>query len=206
MKPTKNELNLKHITNKDFDSLLRTNQRYINTIAYSFGINDAEVINDLIQVGRIGLFNAYQNFDIKKSPVFIGYASWYIKAEMLTFLNENLNTIKITHRTRELLKSEQIPATRTISMQHPINDSGGIIEDLIANPVDSTEDDLEGLKTAVLKLKSEQQYLINLCYGLNGDVPVKQKDIAVMFGCSHQNIHDKINKAIAALKKIMINK
>ena len=206
MKPSRNEINLTHITNKDFDSLLRTNQRYINTIAYSFGINDAEVINDLIQVGRIGLFNAYQKFDITKSPVFIGYASWYIKAEMLTFLNENLNTIKITHRTRELLKAGQIPTIRTISMQQSIDDYGGIIEDLIANPVDTIEDDFEGLKTAVLKLKSEQQYLINLCYGLNGDVPVKQKEIAVMFGCSDQNIHDKINKAIAALKKIMINK
>ena len=79
MKPTKNELNLIHINNKDFDSLLKTNQRYINTLAYSFGVNDNEVINDLIQVGRIGLFNAYQNFDINKSPIFIAYASWYIK-------------------------------------------------------------------------------------------------------------------------------
>ncbi len=136
MKPTRNEINLTHITNKDFDSLLRTNQRYINTIAYSFGINDAEVINDLIQVGRIGLFNAYQKFDITKSPVFISYASWYIRKEMIQFLNDNTNTIKISYTTRELLKAGQIPATRTISMQHPINDSGGIIESLIANPVD----------------------------------------------------------------------
>lgn len=206
MKTTKNELNIIHINNKDFNSLLKTNQRYINTLAYSFGVDDAEVINDLIQVGRIGLFNAYQNFDLTKSPVFIGYASWYIRKEMIQFLNDNTNTIKISYRTRELLKAGQIPATRTISMQHPINDSGGIVEDLIANPVDSVENDFKGLETAVLKLNSEQQYLINLYYGLNDTVPVKQKDIAVMFGCSHQNINDKISKAIAALKKIMINK
>ena len=206
MKLSKNEINLLHINNKDFDSLLKSNQRYINTIAYSFGINDIEVINDLIQVGRIGLWYAYQNFDISKSPIFIAYASWYIKKEMLTFINNNLNTIKITRTTRELLKAGEIPSITTISMQHPIDDNGGIIEDLISNPVEDMENDFKGLKKALLKLKTEQRELLILHYGLNGDKPMLQKEIAVQMNCSHQNIHQKLNKAINKLKHIIIKK
>lgn len=187
-KLTHNQRNIIHLQNKDFNGLLKTNFRYIEKLSYTFGISDIEVIKDLQQAGSIGLFKAFLNYkmpgaDGEKYPgenvgeipgggvVFIGYASYYIKKEMIDFLNKHLRTIKIptqqlnpNHKGHNPNLPTNVP---TISTNTPLNDeNSSTVEDLLTDDCDIKEFDdketrlLNDLNDKISQLKELHQKII----------------------------------------------
>ncbi|HIT22309.1 MAG TPA: sigma-70 family RNA polymerase sigma factor [Candidatus Scybalousia intestinigallinarum] len=60
-------------------------------------------MDDLIQVGRIGLLNALDHYDPSQNTKFSSYAFLYIKGEILKYVRENKN-IKISKELSSLVK------------------------------------------------------------------------------------------------------
>ncbi len=82
----------------EMTTLIMENQNLIYSVANQFG--KPELIEDLFQVGCLGMISAYQNYDPSYQVKFSTYAYPYIVGEMRKFTRENRG-IKVS---RELLK------------------------------------------------------------------------------------------------------
>lgn len=69
------------------NAVLNEHQNLIYSIAHQFG--SPYLLEDLFQVGWIGLNNAYNNYDASYGTKFSTYAYPYIVGEMRKFMREN---------------------------------------------------------------------------------------------------------------------
>jgi RNA polymerase primary sigma factor len=93
---TNNELNINLINQNNLDELIRVNTKYIRAIAKTYK-QDEEILDDLIQEGRLALIEAVSNFDSTINPNFLNIATYYIKKYMIEFIIKNGNTIYLPH-------------------------------------------------------------------------------------------------------------
>ena len=88
------EVNLfKKIKNGDtavIDKIVKANLRFVISVAkqYQFTAGKPD-LTDLISAGNIGLITAVEKFDYTKGFKFISYAVWWIRNEIIIFLNQN---------------------------------------------------------------------------------------------------------------------
>ena len=198
---------------EDFETILKKNMSYIYTVAFSMGINSTDNdYNDLIQVGRISLYDSYVKYDELLGVPFMKYAGLNVKYAMIAFLDNNSKTIRVPvsqiYSDNGGVKS--IPTVSTEKLLLPTSDSSTTIGELIADE-DTSEDEeyaLEmktKLRTAIGQLKEDHQRIIKLYYGI--DTPNEKKynciEIAKMTGCTKQNINAKKNVAIKKLQELM---
>lgn len=83
------------------DILVRSNLRFVITVAKTF-TNNSETINDLIQVGNIGLIKAARKFDQSKGFKFITYAIWYIRQSILEYNANHSRTIRLPQKKSDV--------------------------------------------------------------------------------------------------------
>lgn len=197
---------------ENFETILKKNINYIYTVAFSMGINSNDTdYNDLIQVGRISLYDSYVKYDESLGVPFMKYAGLNVKYEMIRFMDTHSKTIRIP--VAQIYSDggvKSIPTVSTEKLLLPTSDSSTTIGELIAVE-DTTEEEeyaLEmktKLRTAISKLKEDHQRVIKLYYGI--DTPNEKKyncvEIAKITGCTKQNVNEKKNKAIKKLQELM---
>lgn len=149
--------------------------------------------DDLVSIGTIGLIKAIDTFNKDKGIRLSSYAARCIENEVLMYFR---NTKKVA---------------QDVSMNEPIDsDKDGntlVLMDMIAVE-DSIIDDID------LKIKSEKLYkyigeelsnrekkIIELRYGLNGQNPTTQKEVAKKLGISRSYVSRIEKKALGILKK-----
>lgn len=81
--------------------IVRKNVGLVVGIAREF-LHSNEPLEDLIQVGYIGLLNAVHNFDLKRGNKFSTYATYLIKGEIRHYIRDKHGTIKIPQWIQEL--------------------------------------------------------------------------------------------------------
>ena len=87
------------------NAVLNEHQNLIYSIAHQFG--SPFLLEDLFQVGWIGLNNAYNNYDASFGTKFSTYAYPYIVGEMRKFMREN-HGMKVSREITKLtLKIEK---------------------------------------------------------------------------------------------------
>lgn len=69
------------------DELVKSNLRFVVSIAKTFAHNE-EMLEDLINEGNIGLIKAASKFNPDNKIKFISYAVWWIRREMLIYMNQ----------------------------------------------------------------------------------------------------------------------
>jgi len=69
-------------------------QPLVKSIAYKF-INSGEPLDDLEQLGYIGLINAYNLYNEDKGVKFETYATWLIAGEIRHYIRDKHQTIKV---------------------------------------------------------------------------------------------------------------
>ncbi len=74
----------------------------IYSIARRYCRNQSD-LEDLYQVGNIGLIEALKHYKKNKNPKFSKYANLYIKGEILKYLREN-RSIKLNYETDKLIR------------------------------------------------------------------------------------------------------
>lgn len=184
---------------KTYEQLQREYKRYIQYVAKSLGNN--KFIDDLVQSGYLGLFDAYTRYE-ESQGTFHSYAISYIRGYMLSFLTKYARTI---HIPANFVGNEEIDNLWTISLDNPLGDeTNSTVGDLIAEPIEEDAFDTSALKSLLLCLKPNEVELIKMYYGIEHpeEKAMTMDEIAKQFGCTRQNIQLKIK---AIMRKMRLN-
>lgn len=76
------------------EKLITANLRFVVSVAKQYA-GQAEMLDELIAQGNIGLIDAAKTFDPSRGFKFISYAVWHIRKEILKYLNEIHRTVKV---------------------------------------------------------------------------------------------------------------
>ncbi len=197
---TKNEINIELVVAKDFNTLLEENTRYVEYLANQFK-QDIETTKDLESIGQMSLFTAMNKFDPTKSPVFIAFASRVILNDMKSYLIKHGNTIRIPLKYIQPIKNNEMTPISVVSINTPINDKNGILEDLISSETPINEDYHE-LYAHLSVLNTRQRDIISMRYGLKPyDEPYDFVQIAKKYKVSKQRIYQISAIALSKLQK-----
>lgn len=183
-----------------FEQLLKQNERYIAAVANSFRRND--LFDELVQEGRISLYNSWNNYDESNKLSFEMYARPNLRYAMLNYLQQKSHTIKKSHNHKEL--DARFGPINVISGNLPLNESeDDQIFDLIPNPMEDIkidEDILNRLKMGLNKLNEKRKLVIQLRFGLNGGEEMTYAEVGKKMGISKQAAQELVNKALKELK------
>lgn len=93
-------LQIKQGNNAARDSFIKGNLRLVLSVIQRFN-NRGENVDDLFQVGCIGLMKAIDNFDLKQNVKFSTYAVPMIIGEIRRYLRDN-NSIRVSRSLRDI--------------------------------------------------------------------------------------------------------
>lgn len=186
---------LKLIKQGDIDArnkFIEHNLRLVAHIIKKY-YNNQKDQEDLISIGTIGLIKAVSSFDVDKGTRFATYAARCIENEILMYFRNQKKTAQDVY----------------------INDS--IDTDKDGNSltlIDIVADDESIIDSIELKLKAEKLHLlidkylderektiINLRYGLNGNIPLTQREVADILDISRSYVSRIEKKALSILNK-----
>ena len=149
--------------------------------------------DDLISIGTIGLIKAVSTFDCEKGTKFATYASRCIENEILmhfrgrrkfaqdVFINDPIDTDKDGN---------------SLTFQDIMTDDSNIYDEI------DLRIKSEQLHTFIAQnLAPREREIIYLRYGLRGQKPLTQREVADKLGISRSYVSRIENKAIGTLKK-----
>ena len=148
---------------------------------------------DLISIGTIGLIKGIDSFDIDKGIRLATYASRCIENEVLMYMRNKKKT------------------SLDVSLSEPIDtDSEGnpltLIDVIYTDDTIADDLDLKIKSEKVRKFVSEleddrEKEIIILRYGLNGNMPLTQREIADKLNISRSYVSRIEKKALSTLKR-----
>ncbi len=174
------------------NKLVEHNLRLVAHIIKKYYSNSSDQ-DDLVSIGTIGLIKAIDTFDLSKNIKLSSYASRCIENEILMHF-------------RNLRKTSQ-----DVSLNETIDtDKDG--NPLSLNDILSTDDNIfeslnDKLNLSKLyefigsELDDRETTVITLRYGLNGNKPITQREVAKQLGVSRSYISRIETKALKTLKR-----
>lgn len=171
--------------------LIERNLRLVAHVAKKYNSANADQ-EDLISIGTIGLIKGINSFNISKGARLSTYISRCIENEVLMYLRS----------TKKL--GAEVYLEDTIGKDK--DDNSVTLKEVLENNEKNIEDEVD-LKLKVKKLynkikevlKDREKTIIELRFGLNGDKPKTQKQIAKMIGISRSYVSRIETKAIGKL-------
>ena len=173
--------------------LIERNLRLVAHICKKYSTAKAEQ-DDLISIGTIGLIKGINSFEPSKGIRLATYAARCIDNEILMYL-----------RSTKKLNAE-------VYLEDPIgkdkDDNTVTLQEVLENDERSIEEEVD-LKFKIRKLynkmkeilKDREKYIIELRFGLKGNKPKTQHEIAEMMGISRSYVSRIETKAIGKLAK-----
>ena len=179
------------------EELIVHNLRLVVYIARKFE-SSGLILDDLIQIGPVGLIKAVETFSPGKNIKLATYASRCIENEILMVL-----------RKQSSRKGE-------ISLEEPLNvdwdgnelllsDILGTDENIVTGRLEDAVD-LQLLRQALKELPIREQEIVWMRYGLEGRKEMTQKEVAQKMGISQSYISRLEKKIMGKLKKQIISK
>jgi RNA polymerase primary sigma factor len=82
------------------DLLVKSNLRFVISIAKMYSNSAGDKLDDLISTGNIGLLEAARKFDPTRGFKFISFAVWHIRKEIHSYLNKThfITTVPVYYR------------------------------------------------------------------------------------------------------------
>jgi RNA polymerase sigma-B factor len=106
------------------NQIVKLNAGLVRKIAYRLSHQCQEPLEDLEQVGYLGLIRAIERFDLNHGYAFSSFAVPYIRGEILHFLRDRTNAVKIPRRWQEThRKGLKVREELTHTLGRPPKDS-----------------------------------------------------------------------------------
>ena len=175
--------------------LIEHNLRLVVYIARRFentGVN----LEDLISIGTIGLIKAISTYRRDKNIKLATYASRCIENEILMHIR------KISCQKAEISLDEPINMDYD-GNELLLSDILGTDENVVTGRLEE-DVDLHLLRQALALLPERERDIVQMRYGLNGQVELTQKEVAMKLGISQSYISRLEKRIMARLKKEMI--
>lgn len=184
-------------TDLTYEEVLKNYTVTLSNIAnrYNYYSNSLE---DIIQAGKIGLYNAYMNYDSTRKVSFKTYAYNMIRKEI------KKETIKINNWMKN--GSKTLNLIPIVNEDDFISTTGAFIKesdlDLISNPEDTIlrMERIENLQKYINELPDLEKKLLELFFFEE----LTQKEISKLLGYTRQNIQRILKDALIHLKEILI--
>ena len=174
--------------------LIEHNLRLVVYIAKRFE-NTGAGIEDLVSIGTIGLVKAINTFRADRNIKLATYASKCIENEILMYIRKTAG-----------LRAE-------VSIDEPLNVDWDGNELLLSDVLGSDDDgvifeierieEMAAIRRAVARLDDREREIIELRYGMRGEIELTQKEVADRLGISQSYISRLEKKIIAKLKEDM---
>ena len=103
--------------------LVRLNMGLVRKVAHRLAHQCAEPYDDLEQCGYLGLITAIERFDPSQGYAFSSFAVPYIRGEILHFLRDRANTVRIPRQWQQLSRNgEKARQALTIELERQPSD------------------------------------------------------------------------------------
>lgn len=137
------------------DKLVEANLRFVLSVAKMYTM-DPVTMEELIQVGNIGLIEASQKFDPTLGFKFISFAVWHIRKEMIMHLGQNSRMVRLPLNKGQLLTHIREAQSRLGGLlgREPLEEE--IVEDLKKNNIKLAK--TLDVDTLTLILNSDQKH------------------------------------------------
>lgn len=194
LSPEEEKLYLEKLANGDEDAkniLIERNLRLVAHVCKKYSSTNVDQ-EDLISIGTIGLIKGINSFNVEKGARLSTYVSRCIDNEILMYLRS----------TKKL--GAEVYLEDTIGKDK--DDNTVTLQEVLENNDKNIEDEVD-LKFKVKRLyqkikevlKDREKTIIELRFGLNGEKPRTQKQIAKMMGISRSYVSRIETKAIGKL-------
>lgn len=175
--------------------LIERNLRLVAHVAKKYATTNIEQ-DDLISIGTIGLIKGINSFDISKNFKLATYTARCVENEILMYLRTNKK------HGNDVYLNEPIGKDK--------DDNVVTLQEVLENNDRNIEDEVD-LKIKIKKLyekikqilKDREKTIIELRFGLNGDKPKTQKEIAKMMNISRSYVSRIETKAINKLAQVI---
>lgn len=195
-------------------TLVKHNLKIVVTIANRH-IGQGVPVDDLIQEGNIGLYEAAQRFDPKEGVRFVSYASLWVRKRINEAVVAYGRTVRLPHNQEyDLYKAkmagEELPNLTTIEIDTPIGEDGDCtIGDILLKTqpeVDQWIHDEEVLHTIAQVmgvLKPRDREIVNAYFGLEGAEAMPTDVIAERFEMSNVRVCQIVKSSIEKMRQIL---
>ena len=181
------------LTKEEINEGMKAHEGLVRTMAARLaGAWDKEADDDLLQAGRIGLWEGLRRYDKSRGVRQTTYAGFWVRRGIL----------------RELESRRKYADLFPASLQDPAGDEGEATladlhaDALVADPGDEAE--REEMQEAVLQrlaaLRPVDRETVELHYGLRDGIPRTLREIAAKRGVSTARVHKVLHLALAALR------
>lgn len=171
--------------------LIERNLRLVAHIAKKYSSTNIDQ-DDLISIGSIGLIKGINSFNIEKNFKLATYIAKCIENEILMYLRSNKKRVTDVYLNEPIGKDK--------------DDNEVTLQEVLENNERNVEDEVDlKLKIKLLYekmkkiLKDREKLIIELRFGLNGEKPKTQKEIAKMMNISRSYVSRIESKAISKL-------
>ena len=173
-------------------ALIEHNLRLVVYIARKFD-NTSVGVEDLISIGTIGLIKAINTFDVDKNIKLATYASRCIENEILMFFRSAKKT------AQDVSLNDPIDTDKdgnTLTLLDTIATDDHILEDIDLRM--KVRQLYDAVKT---RLSPREREIILLRYGLTGQRPLVQREVAKKLNISRSYVSRLEKKALQKLRK-----
>ena len=171
--------------------LIERNLRLVAHIAKKYSSTNIDQ-EDLISIGSIGLIKGINSFNMDKNFKLATYIAKCIENEILMYLRSNKKRVTDVYLNEPIGKDKD---DNEITLQEVLENNERNVEDEVDLKLK-----IKQLYTKMKKiLKDREKIIIELRFGLNGDRPKTQKEIAKMMNISRSYVSRIESKAISKL-------
>ena len=196
LSPEEEKMYLEKYENGDEEArniLIEKNLRLVAHVAKKYSSSNVST-DDLISIGTIGLIKGINSFKTSKGVKLATYVSKCIDNEILMYLRSYKQV------ATEVYLNEPIGKDK--------DDNEVTLLEVLENDEKNIEDEID-LKIKIKKmyekmekvLKERERKILEMRYGLNGNKPITQHQIAKMLGISRSYVSRIETKAIGKLAK-----
>lgn len=196
-------------------TLVKHNLKIVVTIANRH-IGQGVPIDDLIQEGNLGLFEAAQRFDPNSAARFITYASLWVRKRINETVVAHGRIVRLPHNQeydiyKAKVAGDEVANLNSIAIDTPIGDDGdSTLGDILLNQQPEVMADFEKedfkfrAKRVLLTLRERDRKVIAAYFGIDCEYAVPTEAIAERFDLTVVRVSQIVKSAIVKMKGVAI--